>query len=167
MQISDESIRQIFSKITDGFFENNLVKAEFREKLPALINCTVATYNQIVSNFLPIPKKSHYLFNLRDLSKVFQGLCLSVPKTLPKPYSLLKLWIHEMNRVFRDRLIETADENTFDDMVFERIKPMLSVLQEELKKNESVISGPTEIPIKKGDRIMFCDFVDKENETRV
>jgi dynein heavy chain len=36
---------------------------------------------------------------------------------LPKPYSLLKLWIHEMNRVYRDRLIETSDETQFDQIV--------------------------------------------------
>lgn len=38
---------------------------------------------------------------------------------------------------------------------------------EENKKNESLIAGPTEVPIKMGDRILFGDFVDKENETRV
>lgn len=43
----------------------------------------------------------------------------------------------------------------------------MNKMVEENKKNESIIAGPTEIPIKMGDRILFGDFVDKENETRV
>ncbi len=37
-----------------------------------LVKSTVALYNGISAELLPTPAKSHYTFNLRDISKVFQ-----------------------------------------------------------------------------------------------
>jgi len=38
---------------------------------------TINLFNIIQLNFLPTPAKSHYVFNMRDISKVFQGLYLA------------------------------------------------------------------------------------------
>ena len=49
-----------------------------REKLcPHLVDCTISVYKTITTELLPTPAKSHYTFNLRDLSKVFQGMLMA------------------------------------------------------------------------------------------
>jgi len=43
---------------------------------------------------LPTPTKSHYTFNLRDISKVMMGVCLAYPKSTNTDLDLVKLWYH-------------------------------------------------------------------------
>ena len=56
----------------------------------------------------PTPAKSHYTFNLRDVSKVFQGLLMSAPEVVSTPAKWAKLWLHESERVYADRLVSQA-----------------------------------------------------------
>ena len=48
------------------------------------------------TELLPTPAKSHYTFNLRDVSKVFQGvLMIEGAPSRKEPVILARLWIHE------------------------------------------------------------------------
>jgi dynein heavy chain len=63
-----------------------------------------------MSELLPTPAKSHYLFNLRDLAKVVFGICMSEKEKVQNVDLMSKLWIHEVLRVFGDRLINDDDK---------------------------------------------------------
>ena len=79
---------------------------------------TMELYKQIVRDMPPTPSKFHYIFNLRDLSRIYNGLCLSTPSRYTKPNQFIRLWYNEVNRVICDRLISTADKEhvqVFDD----------------------------------------------------
>ena len=65
----------------------------------------------------PTPAKSHYQFNLRDLSKIFQGLLMTDPKKCQQRGQLARSWVHECRRIFCDRLINDQDRNWFHKMV--------------------------------------------------
>lgn len=47
--------------------------AQYTDKM---VETCILVYNVIITQLLPTPAKSHYTFNLRDLSKVFQGMLM-------------------------------------------------------------------------------------------
>eukprot|EP00983_Pelagomonas_calceolata_P045035 1139524-Pelagomonas_calceolata.AAC.19 len=79
----------------------------------SLLAATIQIYNTIRNEMLPTPSKSHYTFNLRDLSKVVQGCMRADPKSTSDKKQILSLWLHECSRVFEDRLNNQADHDWF------------------------------------------------------
>ena len=68
---SEQALKTIFSAILGGFL------LEFQPAVRAtatnVVSAAIEIYAQIKADLLPTPAKSHYVFNLRDLSKVIQG----------------------------------------------------------------------------------------------
>jgi hypothetical protein len=56
-----------------------------RQVTDPLVAATVEVYNSIRASLLPTPSKSHYTFNLRDLSKVVQGCMRGDPRSTVDP----------------------------------------------------------------------------------
>lgn len=101
-ELDQESITLIFSEITKGVFHRYKLKSEVMDLIDskAIVNATLSLYEMAKAQFLPTPLKSHYLFNIRDVSKVFQGVSMIKPSSLASPDNLVKLWVHEFQRVF-------------------------------------------------------------------
>jgi dynein heavy chain len=60
--------------------------------------------------FMPTARKFHYQFNLRDFSKIVQNLKLAQAAPYKSnPLGIIRMWVHECNRVWLDRLIYAAD----------------------------------------------------------
>jgi dynein heavy chain len=66
-------------------------------------------YKDSTAQFLPTPTKSHYVFNLRDFARVIKGVLLVPATHMLEPEKLYRLWVHEVYRVFYDRLIDPED----------------------------------------------------------
>jgi len=51
------------------------------------------------------PVKFHYIFNLRDLSRVYEGLLQATVDKYDTKEKFIRLWRNEAMRVFADRLV--------------------------------------------------------------
>jgi len=88
----------------------------------SIVSNTIYIYRATMEKFKPTPAKSHYTYNLRDVSKVFQGITKASPKSIRAENDMVKLWAHECQRVFQDRLISEEDRNAFDYMLKDIVK---------------------------------------------
>ena len=75
--------------------------------------CVLRLFNFVVDKMPPTPSKFHYIFNLRDLSRVYEGLCNGTPDVIETPAAFVRLWRNESDRVFCDRLTTVEDQNTY------------------------------------------------------
>ena len=82
--------------------------------LSNLIKSTFSTYSMIIQELPPTPSKFHYIFNLRDLSRIYNGLCRTTPERFSTTEQFLRVWRNECVRVIGDRLINEQDKKFID-----------------------------------------------------
>lgn len=112
-EFDDNNLRRIFSTIVQWHFNGLGFASEVRSASDAIVDATLDTYRAAMASLLPTPQKSHYTFNLRDFSRIIQGVLLCKPAENFGKASLIRLWSHEALRVFGDRLISDDDRIWF------------------------------------------------------
>ncbi|KAL1023853.1 hypothetical protein UPYG_G00047240 [Umbra pygmaea] len=114
---SEHSLKQIFKAILSGFLsEFPLV---VKSLSGSIIDAAVEIFHRMSVDLLPTPAKSHYVFNLRDLSKCVQGMLQCEPATMRDQNGIFRLFCHECQRVFHDRLINDEDKTYFNTVISE------------------------------------------------
>ncbi|KAG1684351.1 Dynein heavy chain 5, axonemal [Nymphon striatum] len=112
---SDKSIDKIFGTICDGYFNQSRgFASEICSLAKSLVQLTRVLWQQTKAMLLPTPSKFHYIFNLRDLSKMLEGMVRVIPATMKSCERLIWLWKHECNRVIADRFTNRADLEWFE-----------------------------------------------------
>ncbi|TGZ67987.1 hypothetical protein CRM22_004505 [Opisthorchis felineus] len=114
---SEVNLKQIFLTILKGFLRE--FPQGVRGAVDAIIGAAVEIYVRMAKELLPTPAKSHYVFNLRDLSKCVQGILQADPTVIRDKNAITRLFLHESLRVFHDRLISQEDKNFFYEMLVE------------------------------------------------
>ena len=125
----NESLNSIYSQILSQHFANP--EYRFHASIGRLVNSVVAAslavHHKCSQVFLPTAVKFHYIFNLRDLSNVFQGLLFSSNDCLTQPTDLVRLWMHEAQRVYGDKLTEEKDIDAFYKIQVDVVKKNFDV----------------------------------------
>ncbi|XP_012230668.2 dynein axonemal heavy chain 3 [Linepithema humile] len=141
----EATMTKIFSSILDWHFAKGFV-VEVSRLSRMVVTATLNVFLAAIKNFLPTPSRSHYKFNLRDFSRVICGVLLVPAARMRDPDKLIRLWIHEVYRVFHDRLIDDTDRETLFKMVrhtcYDQLRqPLDKVLAGLLKPGEKMITS--------------------------
>ncbi|KAF3422790.1 hypothetical protein E2986_04661 [Frieseomelitta varia] len=150
---------------------------EFDPCIDEIVLGTLDIYKESLSNLLPTPAKCHYVFNLRDFSKVIQGVLLSVPETMPSLVNMRRLWVHEALRVFGDRLIDQEDISWLVKQIRLTLNSRMNVLMEELfedllpSQKGKILNDESQsqaiITEQELRNLVYCDFGDTKIDTRL
>jgi dynein heavy chain len=139
-----ESLSRIFDNIMTWFL------GKFSGAVAGLaknaVKATIELYDMMAVDMRPTPAKSHYTFNLRDLSKVMQGVCLCKKDSLPGADAAVACWVHEAHRVFCDRLVSKEDLKWFAETI-------KGITKDNFKKDTKSLYKGDFLPV-------WCDFID-------
>ena len=134
------SLKGIFNAIVTGFLSD--FTAEVKELSDSIVNAAVDIYGRISTDLLPTPDKSHYIFNLRDLSKCIQGILQADPSIIRDKNQMFRLFLHESMRAFHDRLINMTDKGYFYNILSEiSIKYFGKDISPEKLESDPIIFG--------------------------
>ncbi|NXM68229.1 DYH17 protein, partial [Serilophus lunatus] len=129
---SREALHTVYGTILEQHLAQQHMPLALQKMQPQIVAAALALHQKVASTFLPTAIKFHYLFNLRDLSNIFQGLLFSTPECLKSPVDLVRLWLHEAERVYGDKLVDELDQESFRNLVVGTCKASFQDLNEEM-----------------------------------
>jgi dynein heavy chain len=102
------SLSTIYSAYLTKHFSR--FKASILEQIPFVIKATLQLHSDvtITKNFRKTATNFHYEFNVRHLTNVFQGILNARPEAIKEPDNLVRLWVHEAERIYGDRLVSAT-----------------------------------------------------------
>ncbi|XP_070518395.1 dynein beta chain, ciliary [Cardiocondyla obscurior] len=117
-----------------------------------LIDAALYLHDKVSTTFLPTVIKFHYVFNLRDLTNIFQGMLFARGDVLPLPSHVINLYAHEAMRVYRDKLVTVEDYKIFDQLLLSAIRKNIP----ELDEKEINLEQP----------LIYCHFAEGIGESK-
>ncbi|XP_022428499.1 dynein heavy chain 12, axonemal isoform X6 [Delphinapterus leucas] len=164
---SDETMVRIFSSIVAFYLRTREFPPEYFLVGNQIVNGTMEIYKQSMENLLPTPTKSHYTFNLRDFSRVIRGCLLIERDAVQSKHTMIRLFVHEVLRVFYDRLINDNDRfwlfTLTKNVIRDHFKESFDSIFSHLRKGNAPV---TEEDLR---NLMFGDYMnpDLEGDDRV
>lgn len=144
VEMENQSLQRIFTTIMSSFLSK--FSSEIHQKIEPIVNASITIYNTIRTELLPTPAKSHYTFNLRDLAKVIQGVLSADVKTVTQETDIVRIWVHECQRVFQDRLVDKTDKSWFKELVMLTMSRQLDLNWTDVVTVEPIVYGDYLVP---------------------
>uniref|UniRef100_A0A8B9BSN7 Dynein axonemal heavy chain 12 n=1 Tax=Anser brachyrhynchus TaxID=132585 RepID=A0A8B9BSN7_9AVES len=157
---SDETMVRIFSTVVVFYLRAQEFPPEFFSIGNQIVTATLEVrgeyFNGTIKNLLPTPAKSHYTFNLRDFSRVIHGCLLIKRNSVESKHIMIRLFVHEVFRVFYDRLVEDDDRAWLFNLVKDIVKEHFKEVTEENMR--SLFFGDYMNPELEGDERLYVEI---------
>ncbi|XP_059054918.1 dynein axonemal heavy chain 12 [Achroia grisella] len=160
-EFSKESMTKIFTSLLQLGWRRNGFGQDTQPIIVNIISATMEIYDQATEGLRPTPAKSHYIFNLRDFSRVIQGCALLRKESADSKKTFTRVWVHEIMRVFYDRLVDKVDRTWFFGILKKSTREFMKDTFESALDTYQEDSGEvTQDSIKK---MMFGCYLDTES----
>ena len=159
-----ESMCGIYNTILKFSFDKRGVNPTIKGLQQAAVTATSEVYEAALSTLLPTPAKSHYLFNLRDFGRVVLGICMANTEGMTSNDQLVRLWCHEVMRVFYDRLTDDKDRVWFVDLLRAKVKSKFSQDIDKIFEHLMKPEDEAKVGIPCARRLLFGDFGNPEGK---
>jgi len=88
-------------------------KASIAELVAPVIKAALQLHSDVERAFRKTAVNFHYEFNVRHLTNIFQGLLVAKQDAIKEPDMFVKLWVHESERIYGDRLVNSDHLNQY------------------------------------------------------
>ena len=149
----EDALFSIYNSILSGHLHNSSHKfpKPIQDHCENFVRASVQIHMRCIQCFSPTAAKFHYIFNLRDLTNVFIGMLFCTSETIADTIDMGRLWVHETQRVYLDKLCDEKDIDTFDKSQRDIIKKNF----EELLESEVFVRP-----------LIFCHFAKGLGESK-
>jgi len=128
---STRSIENIYGRIMETIFKPKYYQKDIIDMRDHIIQATILIWETISKKLLPTPAKFHYVFTIRELARVFGGICkvamqydhkviertTKLKEKIQPQLFYIGLWRHECERTFVDKLINNNDKKSFYEIL--------------------------------------------------
>ncbi|XP_012233843.2 dynein axonemal heavy chain 7-like [Linepithema humile] len=160
-----DNIFKIYFNVLSANLKRNLFAADVTGSVTSIVNATIEVYKSIVKELRPVPSKLYYCFDMRDMSRVISGCGLIQKESVETKVTFIRLWAHEVLRVFGDRMSNDGDKEwlflRIRDAVKSNFKDSFEVAFDYLPK-----FGSNQITKDSFGDLMFGNFMDAEKSGR-
>ncbi|XP_024883298.1 dynein heavy chain 7, axonemal-like [Temnothorax curvispinosus] len=156
---TDNIFRTYFNVLLANL-KKNLFAADVTGSATSMVNATIDVYKSVIKTLRPVPSKLYYYFDMRDISRVINGCGLIQKESVETKITFIRLWVHEILRVFGDRMLDESDKEwlflKIRDAVKSNFKDSFEVAFDHLPKFENQITRDS------FSDLMFGNFMDTE-----
>ena len=137
---SKQDLTTIFKSLMGGHvagFPNSVT-----DSVDRIVEASLVLYEDVSKKFLPSAVKFTYNWSLRELTNIFQGICMMRNGDYNSSLDVTRLWVHEFARVVSDRFFNIAELEVYDGILREVMKKQLNIINvDDLLKNPIVFTS--------------------------
>ncbi len=115
---SESDLQPIFGSILAGHSQKGF-PSSIQDVSESIVDASISLLALVSQKFLPSAIKFTYNWNMRELANIFQGLLCALPTEVTTPGYFSRLWLHESERVYRDRFLGEPEMEIFDGLIKE------------------------------------------------
>lgn len=140
-------------------------KPSVSEQANGIVRATLLLHQSVSSSFKKTAINFHYEFNLRHISNIYQGMLLSSPEKYQDPEKIIRLWIHEAERTYGDRLVSFDHLKIYKDNMFDIVKKSFN--RYNFSRYFQADKSAKGASSKQGIDLIYCNFVNGINADRL